>query len=952
MNEKKTEIELKASSLGKYFIHPCDRFLYCASKKVSNNSRDNDREEKKTKHEKNVRHEENGSIIYKPVTEVDEAGNVWEEIVNDQIRNRFNCFKSLALPETEMELLKTLKDNNILDNGFLIQTSFQQKDEGLENLNVSWGTAKPDLIYVYKKDGKTHLLVGDIKLRSSMAWEFKIQIAAYIRLLKQRFNGTGIVVDDDRAFIICAEKETYDGDNKRFQVDGKKLKALEEKLNAFTNNGVDKKAAICFDPSPFLTFLDEFIRDRLTRISNKITECKENSKIENSLNCIYSVGCEDCEYYGNEKDNCIKRAKKKNPVLLLPYLSPRGQRYAIDNMFPLGKNKDNKDKEKSEDEYFEISNWFSPKKEDVQPKISSSATWREFQFNHYPKLCALEDFLKGEKGNIFYSTNECYKKSNTSENINFSASIPVNQDVAMFITLHGIAEDGLKICAYGIMLKGKDQKLLGYNYLVSEIMDNGSFEDISGDFIDCLYDKLKDCGKENCNECKESDRCDEKECGNKRLQIFILDDNELRLLYSLLFHNLEKEDYGKKSYDILRWIQGDSRVISKVSPSEVRQDVICNITREMRRVFVLPAILNYNLKDMSELIGLKLKRDKFCKRFSYSIDFNNVKCEDDIDIVLEHMEERINCECEIIKNIQEKKKDVLFREPDKFIANDKDAEMTDIAKLYVQSLYESMIESTDERNKRMYDLDTMLRKGTVFKLQLYSDKEGNIKTYDSLDQFDHFPKGYYIVETKKDNKRNDADEKELTPKKLGILVGSKDPEDGDFIDYLKTLLTMKNENTEELKFNLKNPYTGLSWYVFYPDEIIEFRKKTFTDKTNDKNVLAMWVRTTDGNVVMFGIKEKDSGVSVIKKGPNKIELYGFDVKNDYRNKTRTGLSELLQEEKSCLPGYDYEINNSNYWKTGKTIGVNEITCELKGQGKKTDFTRSQKKHINNYMKTK
>ena len=382
-------LKLNASMLGDFFDNPCDRFLY----KMCESDSDNNKSAKSTKvkcsnifviekgsndSEENEEEPVEAETVEEEAKTVEEAGKKWEGIVGESIKKEYNHHVF-----SNDEILTGDEDREKYKDKlpcFLLQARFIAED--LPYDNIKWGTMIPDLIYVYEKGGKIHYTVGDIKLKTTIAWQFKMQIAAYIRVLKKLYeNNNKVVIDDDRAFVICAENEVYNEAVNKVIVDEEKLILLKDKLSYVYESKTEedvlvKHEDLFFDPTAWLEFLDDFINVRIERISKKGDADKQDR--------IFDTSCEDCPYFSykdaNEKDtDCEKWAEVNEPVKLLPYITARAQRYAIDNKVKFNS--------KVLEKAFTVKNYF----DDVfQGKISGNSWWKEFQFHYEEDLGALK----------------------------------------------------------------------------------------------------------------------------------------------------------------------------------------------------------------------------------------------------------------------------------------------------------------------------------------------------------------------------------------------------------------------------------------------------------------------------------------------------------------------------------------------------------------------------------
>ena len=564
-------LRIKPSDVGQYYEKQCDKFLVY----------------------KSVGEENYKKLGWVGISEFKknaaaQAGDDWENILLERLIEDDTCevINLKKNPDYKVTLDDTVKVLKSLDNKkktvYLYQACFGTtasfEEKYLSKLNV--GDIKvslskmmfPDFIKAeYKReDDKFLLTVIDAKNASLLKIGAEIQIALYVKILKEIIKDYGInncYVNEDEAIVWNREKIT---DN-----------CLEH----------------VFKLQDALKEIDDLFDNKLSEICKTLASSRTGSQIQKKLDYRISQKCEYCDNFATCKNHCIDEGN----VRLMPYMSIEAQN-RLKELIENGS---------LEDDTIESVGELLDSNPDLLTQDCSF--WKNAKNNWNAYENGLKSFYDGKM--------ERFPKNGTS------ISFPVNQNFSLILTAQQDVTSGRNY-AYAWLLKpgrGFDIWNLGFNekgfvsiYESSEVSPGKGkyydsviakeptekeFDMVDKVFVESIYELLR-----RISEFHLQDK--------RKLQCYVMDDYERdnieNALYNMLENrdSIEEQDLIEKVMAILFWLQGERMVTdSSQQAEEIVENPLSVLTTEISKLYVLSEGVAYNLKETAGIFSPKFNFD-------------------------------------------------------------------------------------------------------------------------------------------------------------------------------------------------------------------------------------------------------------------------------------------------------------------------------------------------------
>ncbi|MCR5486704.1 MAG: AAA family ATPase [Lachnospiraceae bacterium] len=440
------------------------------------------------------------------------------------------------------------------DKGLLIDLTMTYPDL----LRADWDPAEKRVVFS----------VVDIKLARRMKLAHKVQVALYVRLLRDtldEYNKTAPETDRIRSLVNEKEGFLWNGG--------------QEEERPFLLSDVDG-------------LVDDYFNEVIPRFVQKLQSGIQNGTAGNLRNEVDRCVGQKCEWCENSSQ-CLKEMKDCGMMQVIPYLSAYAQDFAKEINAPL--------------DITQFSDFVSD--EENRKLLCSNRTW-EYILSDGTTIEVQKDAFPFDRESI---RNTRYKWKNVR-----SMTMPRWQDVSLIMTAQKYAGSG-RVYALGIHVKeyaGRGDALPEGEELVQKwitkeeifIAKDGTDEEyfrIITEFADCLFGIL--AGYHDGN-AAERDRKNQ-----KTLQGYVMDSYEMKNIEEVLYEILEKsgdDAIREKTMYILFWMQGEKLVEagSEEPQREVEYPVIV-AANELRKLVSLPLPVAYRLPDIIPAMNIGIKKE-------------------------------------------------------------------------------------------------------------------------------------------------------------------------------------------------------------------------------------------------------------------------------------------------------------------------------------------------------
>lgn len=713
----KLTLTLKPSLLGQYYDKQCDKFLVY-------HSMDD------TSHKKMGWPQSNE---FKQ-TAATRAGNEWEDILLARLMEDESCDvinlkqQGKCTLEGTAEALKNLSGNTVyLYQACLgITPGFASRylsafGEGESNATFS-SKMFPDFIraeYVHREK-KYRLTVIDAKNASILKIGAEIQISVYVLILKAIIEDLGI----DNCFVNEEEGIVWN----------------REKL---TDNCIEHN----FSLGDALAEVRSFFSDKIKDICGSIDSCRTGSQLQKKVDYRVSQKCEFCENYDICQNHCIDEENAR----LLPYITIEAQ---------------NRLTELIEEGVLLDDSWGSVKElllNDSEKLTEDCSYWKRIKNDLEAYEKGLLSFYDGKK--------ERFPKVGSSSSFpqgqNFSLMLTAQQDVgtgrcyayAWYLRPgKGIDIWGQSIGKneYVQIYEGKEEqpgKGSYYDSIVAESQSSEEFDRIDRVFVEKVYELLERISQTD-------------DPRKRKLQIYVMDEYELKNIESTLYNLLEtldsvvEQELFEKVMTILFWIQGERLVTDATEqPEEVVDSPVAVLTSEISRLYVLSEGISYNLKQTSAIFSPDYNFEE--DESNYFGVLTNVLegtpvieawgCKDlerkrkRIESIGRHLRRRLFVEQKIVSAMQEDNRNGVIHVSawpmNFYLQKPKYPEYPEIARLDFENRYEQLLTYHQIRNARMSGIDNAIDNGTILSL-CYT---GNGDSYEILNSENYVGREWFAA---------------------------------------------------------------------------------------------------------------------------------------------------------------------------------------------------------------
>ncbi len=689
-------LKLKPSLLGQYYEMQCDKFLVY-------NSVDKE----------SYKHLGWREPAFFHKTAATMAGEEWEKKQLERLKEdntckvinlKKNADYEVTLKET-VEVLKELCDYGktiyMYQACFTTTPSFKKKYlsalDDFETKAVLSSRMFPDFIkaeYMHSKK-KFRLTIIDVKNASNLKIGAEIQIALYVKILKDIIVDEGITncyVNEDEGIVWNREK--------------------------ITDNRIDH----VFKLKDAMAEIDIFFAEKIVDVCSTIDSCRTGSQIQKKLDYIISQKCEYCDNFETCKNHCID----ENNVRLMPYITSEAQKRLKELI---------KDKSLLDDTIESVKDLLESNPDLLTEDCSY---WKNVKNNLEAYEKGLHSFFDGKKDRF-------PKKAS-------SIFFPCNQNFALILTAQQDVNSGRNY-AYAWMLrpgKGIDiwNQGLGANgwveiwegmngcpgkgtYYDSVVATEGigeSFDYVDKVFVESIYELLK----------RISEYPDDKK---RKLQCFVMDDYERYNIESALFNMLKNLDSVKeqelldKVMALLFWMQGERLVTdSDLEPEECVENPVTVITTEISRLYVLSEGVSYSLKKSASIFSPKFNFDADTSNYFGILsnviegvaiinaweEKDNSKKNKSIESLAYHLRKRMFVEASIISCIQADNNKLIHLSawPMQYqMQKPKYPEYPEIARLDFENRYEQLLTYHHIRTSRVNGVQNAIDNGTILWLK-------------------------------------------------------------------------------------------------------------------------------------------------------------------------------------------------------------------------------------------
>lgn len=641
------------------------------------------------------------------------AGEEWEKILLERLQEDDTC-EVINLKKSEdyevtlqgtVEVLKSLADHGktiyLYQACFATTPSFEKTYlAALDDCETKAALSSrmfPDFIkaeYIHS-EGKFRLTVIDAKNASFLKIGAEIQIALYVKILKDIIADEGITncfVNEDEGIVWNREKIT------------------------------DNRLEHVFKLKDAMTEIDTFFAEKLVDVCSTIDSCRTGSQMQKKLDYRISQKCEYCDNFETCKNHCID----EDNVRLMPYITGEAQ--------------------KRLKELIEDGSLADDSIESVKALLESNpdlftedcSYWKNVKNNLEAYEKGLHSFYDGKKDRF--------------PKVGSSISFPVGQNFALILTAQQDVNSGRNY-AYAWMLrpgKGIDiwDQGLGANgwvdihegksgcpgkgtYYDSVVATEGTEEDfdyVDRVFVESIYEILR----------RISEYSDSKK---RKLQCFVMDDYERNNIESALFNMLENLDSVKeqelldKVMAILFWMQGERLVTdSDLEPEECVENPVTVITTEISRLYVLSEGVSYSLRKTASIFSPNFNFDDDTSNYFGTLsnviegmaiidawkEKDTSKKNKRIESLAYHLRKRMFVEAAIINGIQADNNKLIHLSawPMQYrMQKPKYPEYPEIARLDFENRYEQLLTYHQIRTSRVNGVQNAIDNGSILWLE-------------------------------------------------------------------------------------------------------------------------------------------------------------------------------------------------------------------------------------------
>ncbi|MBR2274661.1 MAG: hypothetical protein IJ873_01145, partial [Lachnospiraceae bacterium] len=547
-----------------YYEHPCERYLLYSG--VSPKDRNVFGLDKPTG---------SGSAI------AARAGDDWEkEVINTFIpsqilhikkRESDGTVQQFSFQETlgklsamERSVSETHRKEYLYQGELLSSDSFKKElfafDESLyngedEELFVNFTKTYPDLIKAEWIDGEVVFSVIDIKLARKMKLPHKIQVAFYIRLLKN-------VIDE------------Y---NQKCPFENRIRAAVNQREGFLWNGG--QMAERPFSLREADGFLKEYFSQVLPAflymLRDVITQDR-NKELKTTLNRCAGQKCEWCE----NGRQCLNEMKEEGSARIIPHLSAYAQAYAKWLGAP--------------ETMRELKGFASV--EENRRLLSCNRSWDYILSDG----ATLEVQTKAKPYDWDRIRTAGYEWKNRR-----SLTMPKWQDVAVILTAQKYAGDN-RVYALGAYVKEYGKTTGESGIFIAKDPSDRTYHQTIRAFVEYLYGVLERYDSGNRQENDEKKR--------KSLQGYVMDSYELTNVEEVLYEALEADQDSsvrEKIMGILFWLQGEKLVeTGGDKPSEEAEYPVVVLGSELKKLVSLPLAVAYRLPEVAAAMQVHTKKDQ------------------------------------------------------------------------------------------------------------------------------------------------------------------------------------------------------------------------------------------------------------------------------------------------------------------------------------------------------
>ncbi|MBU9711217.1 bifunctional RecB family nuclease/DEAD/DEAH box helicase [Evansella tamaricis] len=638
-------LKISPSKAASYFYHECERYLYLNAL---------------PKKERTALGVTEQVTISSPVLT---GGANWEEEVvkihlKDKIKIPEMDMEKIPLsdrfftPEAFVEWLKNPIEKYIYQPTMTVPESFYTL-YNIDPTKLMFSNCRPDLIECIKTKEERIFRIIDIKSSNALKVSHKVQVSFYALILDTLLKVHDIEgrVDFSQAGVWIYKQEQPE------------VLSIENIV-------------------PYLThFMSHTLHDIAV------------TKFED-LFWHLEFKCEWCSFF----DFCLSKAKEKNHISLLPYLSNQAGRYIKENKIPYSLN-DMADFIKGDENRSVLEKSFS-----LKQRLKRLHT-------------QLDSFASGEV--LSYNS--------------YSSSMPFNESIQLILTVQKDQVSGEIFACSIYRLKGMELFGTGSELKHFTAAKFDECEQGKRDFVDHLYTILSMIHHYNHGK-QWSDQLS--------VQTYVTDNYEFSNLIEILQGLLTINDYREKAMNLLFHFHSDVLSQSDEHPENVVPFPVIILTSTVSRLFAVPAEVALKLEDLSLYVGSKgafkyqyQRKDYLANRLSNVMKSDLIyqvwekEESEKLEWIESDLKGRLYLASSVIDGIRNLAKDdkgnsFLFAWPEKFqfpVPYHYKNEI--VSKLAFMTQYESTLAYLDIRERRSKSLDERLTDGDSLRLKYIGEKK-------------------------------------------------------------------------------------------------------------------------------------------------------------------------------------------------------------------------------------
>ncbi len=434
-----------------------------------------------------------------------------------------------------------------------------------------------------------------------------------------------------------------------------------------------------FDLRFSLLTIEDFLREKLGKVLTAPID---------ELSWHLFFRCEWCEFY----EHCRKEADEKGSISLIPYLSIGGRTYLRE--VPWG---------------------------GTEP-INTLDDLEDFLKEDASDACLDACGSLRSKGDRLRNAVSALKNGEVLCHGGFTVSLPVMENVAIFMTIQEDPVTGRVYAAAFRRLKGKDIFGDGMHEEIFLAKRPDDCDSVRKDFLKALFRELSVLHA--YNEGKDD------WAGQKSMQSYVFDTYELSLFNRLLKESLTDPELSEIAVQLLFHFQDTTLAEADEHPRDDVPFPVIVMTSVIRQLLALPVPLSLRLPDVLKVLPPSASDYTLEPNKMFWFELSNVLKSDPIflawtknrlealDWIRSEISRRLYATGLVLDGLREKVQDCLLAWPTKFKFPDPlDFVNPELSRLAFIARYESLLGALDVREQRGLPWPERVREGTSIPLK-------------------------------------------------------------------------------------------------------------------------------------------------------------------------------------------------------------------------------------------